>query len=97
MRYAVDSMLDFMDRRMEKAIRASAQHTGRRSFLAKLGTMVVGGAVLPLLPFERVSAAAAPAVTNEEDEAKCEYWAYCGIDGTLCNACAHMFSTCCLC
>jgi methylamine dehydrogenase light chain len=94
MRYAVDSMLDFMDRRMEKVIRASAQHTGRRSFLAKLGTMVVGGAVLPLLPFERVSAAAAPAVTNEEDDAKCEYWAYCGIDGTLCNACGGTISQC---
>src|SRR5579862_3365280 len=92
MRYAVESMLDFMDRRMEKAIRASARRIGRRSFLAKLGGMVMGGAFLPMLPFERVSAAAA--ATSEEDDAQCEYWAYCGIDGTLCTACGGTISQC---
>lgn len=94
MRYAVDSLLDLMDSRMEKAIRASAQHIGRRSFLAKLGGMVVGGALLPMLPFERVSAAAAPAAASEEDDTKCDYWAYCGIDGTLCNACGGTITQC---
>jgi len=94
MRYAIDALLDYMDRRMEKAIRASAQRIGRRSVLARLGAMALGGALLPMLPFERVPAAAAPAAPNEEDDTTCEYWAYCGIDGTLCNACGGTISQC---
>jgi methylamine dehydrogenase light chain len=88
------SMLDWMDRRMEKGIRATAQNIGRRSFLARFGAVVVGGTVLPMLPFDRNSAAVLAAASGQEDETKCEYWAYCGIDGTLCNACGGTISQC---
>ena len=51
--------LDFIDRRTERAVRGVAQQYGRRSMLAKLGKGLVGGALLPMLPFDR-SAQAAP-------------------------------------
>lgn len=86
-----ESWLDWMDRRMEKGARMTAQSIGRRSFLARFGAMALGGTLLPMLPFERSSAA--PFVVRG-DETTCEYWAYCGIDGTLCNACGGTITQC---
>jgi methylamine dehydrogenase light chain len=93
MNFEFRSLMDWVDRRTELVVRASAQNLGRRSILAKLGAMVVGAVALPMLPFER--SVAGPATRpNEEDETQCEYWAYCGIDGTLCNACGGSINQC---
>jgi methylamine dehydrogenase light chain len=90
----IASILDSMDRRMERGLRTTAQNIGRRNFLARVGAILVGGTVLPMLPFDRRSGTVLAAGTEQEDETKCEYWAYCGIDGTLCNACGGTISQC---
>jgi len=94
MRNWIDGLFERLDQLTERGLRASAQHIGRRSVLAKLGAIVVGGAMLPMLPFARASAAAPAKGSHEEDDTKCEYWAYCGIDGVLCNACGGTISQC---
>jgi methylamine dehydrogenase light chain len=38
---------------MESASRQIAQRSSRRSVLARLGTILIGGAVLPILPVDR--------------------------------------------
>ena len=47
---------DRLDRWIERRARGLARGTSRRSFLARLGTIVVGAAGLPLLPVARASA-----------------------------------------
>ena len=73
---------------------------GRRSFFARLGAVLAGGAAWPLLPVSRASAdsarAAAPAEVEgpEGDPTKCEYWRYCAIDGLLCSCCGGSHAAC---
>ena len=88
----LQAILEWLDRRTENTMRSSAQKLGRRSFLAYVGTTLVGGTLLPMLPFERSKAA--HGFNGEEDETSCDYWAYCGIDGVLCNACGGSTSQC---
>jgi methylamine dehydrogenase light chain len=90
----IESMLQWMDLRMERAARRTAQVTGRRSFLARLAALAVGGGLLPMLPYDRNSGAARAAEFDPQNDTKCEYWAYCGIDGTRCNACGGTISEC---
>jgi len=75
-----------MDRFVEHLSRKVAQRTSRRSFLATLGTMMLGAFAFPLLPVDRV-AARAEAADNKNDDTTCEYWKYCAIDGYLCTCC----------
>jgi methylamine dehydrogenase light chain len=82
-----------MDQGMEHRIRSAAQTHGRRSFLTRLGAIVVGGTLLPMLPFDRTfGAGTAPA--RELDDKTCEYWAYCSLNGTRCDACGGSASQC---
>ena len=82
----------WIDARVERRARRVAQMTGRRSWLARFGTMLVGGAVLPVLPFDRSGAhAAAP---KAEPETTCEYWRNCAIDGFLCSCCGGSLTHC---
>jgi methylamine dehydrogenase light chain len=90
----VDSMLIWLDRRMEAGACTSAQAMGRRSFLSKFGALVVGGTVLPMLPFDRTLGAPGAHESGAQDDTGCDYWAYCGIDGTRCNACGGTISQC---
>jgi len=86
-----------MDKLVEHLTRAIAQRTSRRSFLARLGKLVAGGMMIPLLPVDRVAAPARAANTatatpeakkgNPDDDQACEYWKYCAIDGYLCSCC----------
>ena len=83
-----------LDRQAEKAVRQVAHTQGRRSLIGKLGVALVGGAVLPMLPFDRsgqfMSAQAAPAAKAKDprlDPTQCEYWRYCAFDGYLCTCC----------
>jgi methylamine dehydrogenase light chain len=79
------------DRLAERAARRLAMHVSRRSFLARLGALVAGGAALPLLPVARGAAAeAAPS----GDATRCEYWRHCAIDGFLCACCGGSASAC---
>lgn len=78
-----------MDRMAERALRRLAGHTSRRNFLASLGTLMVGGSLLPLLPVARAANRNDPG-----DPSTCEYWRYCGIDGFLCSCCGGSVSSC---
>jgi methylamine dehydrogenase light chain len=77
-----------MDKLVERLTREVASRTSRRGFIAYLGRIVVGAALLPLLPVERVAAARAAAPkANFNDDTTCDYWKYCAIDGFLCSCC----------
>ena len=92
-----------LDLWFEGRARRVARRTGRRTFLARLGSLVAGGAALPLLPVARASAAddsaRVPAPREdiegaEGDPARCEYWRHCAIDGALCACCGGSATAC---
>ena len=85
-------MIERMDRSMEGRIRSAAQTLGRRNFLARVGTLLVGGTLLPMLPFDRSIGVASAA--DVADETSCDYWAYCSLDGSRCNACGGSATQC---
>ena len=88
----------WMDRFTERGLRGVAHRHGRRSLLGKVGVALVGGAVLPMLPFDRSGAfAAEPAKApkpDPNDPTKCEYWRYCAFDGYLCTCCGGTLTQC---
>ena len=57
----------------ERRVLSAAQSSSRRSAVAKIGTMMVGGAVLPMLPFDRSGGEAHAGMPATEDPMKCEY------------------------
>jgi methylamine dehydrogenase light chain len=81
------------DRIAERAVRRLAMHVSRRSFLARLGALVAGGATLPLLPVARGAAAEADP-THAADPTHCNYWRHCAIDGFLCACCGGSETAC---
>jgi methylamine dehydrogenase light chain len=90
-----------LDSWIAKLARRTAQRTSRRGFLGRLGTLLVGGAALPLLPVARVAAqsqAAAPGepdvATPQGDPQDCDYWRYCAVDGFLSSCCGGTHSSC---
>jgi methylamine dehydrogenase light chain len=92
-------LLKKLDHSMRELARHSARTRGRRSFLAKLGATLAGGALLPMLPFDRAetaeSALSQGSVPSQgSDPSTCEYWAYCSLNGTRCNACGGTLSQC---
>jgi methylamine dehydrogenase light chain len=79
-----------MDKIVERMTRAIAQRTSRRSFLARVGKVILGAAVIPLLPIDRVvreAAGASKLPKGIEDDTSCDYWKYCAVDGYLCTCC----------
>src|SRR5207247_11151534 len=52
----------WLDRLCERATRALARRTSRRSFLTRLGTALAGTAALPLLPMARAATESPPPV-----------------------------------
>jgi methylamine dehydrogenase light chain len=94
-------LTDLIDRHTERAVRNVAHTHGRRSLITKLGVGLVGGALLPMLPFDRSGAHAAGARKKAkgpdpvaEDPTKCEYWRYCAFDGYLCTCCGGSLTQC---
>ncbi|MBI2993107.1 MAG: methylamine dehydrogenase (amicyanin) light chain [Gammaproteobacteria bacterium] len=75
--------------------RTLAQRTSRRSFIAAIGSALVGGAMLPLLPVAR-AAAAETARPKEDpgDPTQCGYWRNCAVDGYLCACCGGTTTSC---
>ena len=45
-----------MDKIVERLTRVVAQRTSRRGFIARLGKLVAGGMIIPLLPVDRAAA-----------------------------------------
>ena len=93
----------------EQTARTVARHTSRRGFLGTLGTLLAGGASIPLLPVARAAAEAQAdpdatypgvspqaSITPEEtgDPSRCDYWRYCGIGGPLCACCGGSANAC---
>ena len=94
-------MSNWIDKWSEKTTGKLADTTSRRSFLGKLGVLLIGGASIPLLPVIRYSAAhAAESAVKEGDfgdwdnPLSCDYWAYCSTDGWLCSCCGGSASSC---
>ncbi len=88
-----------IDRWMQSTARKLAHTTSRRSFLGRFGTLMIGGATLPLLPVAR--AADIPQVPDDAkipgeagDPSKCEYWRNCAMDGFLCGYCGGSTTSC---
>jgi methylamine dehydrogenase light chain len=89
------------DRMVESSARGLARRAGRRSFLARLGGVLVGAAAAPLLPVARAAAQTprAPAPPEnlpgpEGDPTRCEYWRHCAIDGFACACCGGSATHC---
>ena len=81
--------------------RRLARRTSRRSFLTRVGAVLVGGSALPLLPVARgASPSRAPAPgepdpsTPAGDPESCGYWRYCAIDGFLSSCCGGTHTAC---
>ena len=101
-------LFKWLDRKAEQASRKSARSTSRRSFVATLGTAVVGSSALPLLPVWRNNAQASTGSSTGTSEQfqdvapkndpgnpeSCEYWRYCAIDGFLCSCCGGTKTSC---
>ncbi len=81
-----------LDRAFERSSRRVARALSRRSALARLGTLLVGGALLPLLPVARLRADAHEG--DPDDPESCSYWRYCALEGFLCSCCGGSPSTC---
>lgn len=92
---ALDRLFALLDRASEKSVRKVAQQHGRRSFLAKAGTVFAGAMLAPILPFDRSLGGAAFAsddiVTDEND---CAYWKHCALDGNLCSTSGGTLTSC---
>ena len=99
--------MKWLDALTVRSSRRLAQGTSRRSLLTKMGSLLVGGAVIPLLPVARASASPAPAasypgvaaqesgqVGDPGDPSQCDYWRYCAIDGFLCSCCGGTKNSC---
>lgn len=90
------------DQVVESFTRRITQRTSRRSFLGRLGGVVTGSVLLPLLPVDRRLGAAhaqpplhregwLPQAVNPE---LCNYWRHCSIDGNLCTCCGGDLTHC---
>jgi methylamine dehydrogenase light chain len=99
-------MTRWLDRFVERGARGLARRTSRRRFLARLGTALVGGAALPLLPVARAAqdgdtrGSRVPIPDDKKlagdlgDPKSCSYWRHCAIDGFLCSCCGGSQSAC---
>lgn len=93
MKPLIDHFFRLLDRRVEASARQAARQIGRRHLLAKAGLLMVGGALSPLLPFDR-GIGLAQAAESDSSETSCSYWRYCALDGNLCNTSGGSLTSC---
>ena len=92
--------MSWLDTISERSVRGVAKRTSRRGFLGSLGNLLVGAALLPLLPIARgaasqsADAAGAKPLDEVQDPSSCEYWRHCAIDGYLCSCCGGSQDAC---
>lgn len=92
-------LLDWWTERMARRL---ASRTSRRSALTRLGSLLVGTGVLPLLPVARGHATTSNDDVPDDalvegpagDPTDCNYWRHCAIDGFLCACCGGTQSAC---
>ena len=93
---SVDKLLQqtysWLDRSTGETSRRLARSTSRRGFLGRLGMMIAGASVLPLLPVSR--AFGAEGVAEIGDPTSCDYWRYCALGGSLCSCCGGSYNAC---
>jgi methylamine dehydrogenase light chain len=88
------------DKNFELYARDVAKRSSRRSFLARIGTVLLGAATLPLLPIYRAVAQTDNALDDaritgvEGDPDNCDYWRYCALDGFLSSCCGGTHTSC---
>jgi len=92
----IDNILGWMDAMAEARTRRIASVSGRRSFLQKTGLALVGGTILPMLPYDNSNGVAYARGFGEPEELPldCEYWRYCSLHGTLCSQCGGSVTQC---
>ena len=92
----IDKLEILFDRSAENRVRRQANLSGRRSFVATVGKVLVGAAVFPMLPFDRWGEAhAGPAGAHQDkDDQACDYWRYCALSGNLCTCCGGSLTMC---
>jgi methylamine dehydrogenase light chain len=90
-----------LDARVERSLRGLARGFGRRSFLGRLGALLVGAAAAPLLPVARAAGESPRVPAPDEgiegaagDPTSCDYWRHCAIDGFACACCGGSASSC---
>ncbi|MFI5364553.1 MAG: methylamine dehydrogenase light chain [Candidatus Binatia bacterium] len=93
--------MNAIDRWFTQLTRGVARRSSRRSFLAQVAALLVGGAAVPLLPVARAEGATRAPVPGEPDPStpdgdpgSCDYWRHCAIDGFLCSCCGGTQHTC---
>ena len=81
-----------LDSRVTRSSRTLAKRLSRRGFLGRVGTLLVGAGVLPLLPVAREAHAAE--LPELGDPQSCDYWRYCAFGGNLCSCCGGTHTSC---
>ncbi len=87
------NFLKGLDKHIAKSTRHSARTLSRRNLITRLGQILVGTALIPVLPVAR-SSSPTPGIPEIGDPTSCDYWRYCAIDGYLCSCCGGTSSSC---
>lgn len=84
-----------MDNLIENLSRTLANRTSRRGVLSLVGKVLLGSALFPLLPLDRVvGVVASDSAVGKPDQFNCDYWRYCSMEGLTCACCGGSVTEC---